>query len=102
MSHVTSVHMRMVTVEVTHMRKHLIILSDVVVDPHPPAWIQLGDIDCQWLQKIIVSWSKGVTWPACLISENVWFILMNQYSILGQHIFRGQVCDQNATFLDTP
>ena len=48
--HVTSLNMRMVTVEVTHVGEHFIILGDVVVDPHPPAWIQLGDIDCQCLQ----------------------------------------------------
>ena len=68
--HVTSVYMRMVTVEVTHVREDLIILSDVVVDPHPPAWIQLGDIDCQWLQKIIISRSKGVTRFAIGVSKS--------------------------------
>ena len=69
MSHVTCVHMRMVAVEVTHVGEDLIILSDVVVDPHPPAWIQLGDIDCQWLQKIIISWGKIVTRSTSIISK---------------------------------
>ena len=68
--HVTSVHMRMVAVEVTHMREDLIILGDVVVDPHPPAWIQLGDIDCKWLQKIIISWSKCITRFATDVSKS--------------------------------
>ena len=53
---VTQVHMIMFTVQFTHSPHYSsLIIRYVVVDPHPPAWIQTLDTSCQRKQQLSVS-----------------------------------------------
>ena len=54
--------MVMVTVELAEPLEDVrLLVTDVMVDPHPPAWVEVGDGGCQVMEELGVPRSRAVT-----------------------------------------
>ena len=60
--------MVVVAVEVTESLDDVwLVLSDIVIDPHPPGWVEVSNGAGQVDEQLSVPGGRAITWPPILL-----------------------------------